>query len=110
MKLLLDENLSRRLVPFLQSNFPESSHVSLLDLEQADDDDIWSFAKANDFVIVSKDDDFRGLSAMRGHPPRLIRLSMGNCDNATILKALNTNYLKIKIEFTDPLKGFLVIS
>jgi hypothetical protein len=37
MKLLLDENLSRRLVPFLQSDFPGSSHVALLGLEQASD-------------------------------------------------------------------------
>jgi hypothetical protein len=33
VKLLLDENLSRRLVPALQSRFPGSSRVSLLGLE-----------------------------------------------------------------------------
>lgn len=37
MKLLLDENLSRRIVPFLQSIFPESTQVALIGLEQADD-------------------------------------------------------------------------
>jgi Domain of unknown function (DUF5615) len=30
MKLLLDENLSRRIVPFLQLAFPGSSQVALL--------------------------------------------------------------------------------
>jgi predicted nuclease of predicted toxin-antitoxin system len=30
MKLLLDENLSRRIVPFLQTAFPGSSQVALL--------------------------------------------------------------------------------
>ena len=30
MKLLLDENLSRRLVPFLQHDFPGSTQVVLL--------------------------------------------------------------------------------
>ena len=30
MKLLLDENLSRRLVPFLQTEFPESTPVTLV--------------------------------------------------------------------------------
>jgi len=29
MKLLLDENLSRRIVPFLQTIFPGSSQVAL---------------------------------------------------------------------------------
>jgi hypothetical protein len=37
MKLLLDENLSRRLVPFLQEAYPGSSQVVLLGLEQASD-------------------------------------------------------------------------
>jgi predicted nuclease of predicted toxin-antitoxin system len=37
VKLLLDENLSRRIVPFLQADFPGSSHVSLLGLERASD-------------------------------------------------------------------------
>lgn len=37
MKLLLDENLSRRLVPFLQHDYPGSSQVVLLGLESASD-------------------------------------------------------------------------
>jgi predicted nuclease of predicted toxin-antitoxin system len=37
VKLLLDENLSRRLIPFLQDDYPDSSQVCLLGLEQADD-------------------------------------------------------------------------
>ena len=35
MKLLLDENLSRRLVPFLQQDYPGSSQVLLLGLALA---------------------------------------------------------------------------
>jgi hypothetical protein len=34
VKLLLDENLSRRLVPVLQSDFPGSSQAALLGLER----------------------------------------------------------------------------
>ena len=35
MKLLLDENLSRRLVPFLQHEYPGSSQVVLLGMQSA---------------------------------------------------------------------------
>lgn len=35
MKLLLDENLSRRQVPFLQNEFPGSTQVALVGLEIA---------------------------------------------------------------------------
>jgi predicted nuclease of predicted toxin-antitoxin system len=37
MKLLLDENLSRRLVPFLQHDYPGSNQVVLLGMESASD-------------------------------------------------------------------------
>jgi hypothetical protein len=33
MKLLLDENLSRRIVPFLQSDFPGTTQVALEGIE-----------------------------------------------------------------------------
>ncbi|WP_366043380.1 DUF5615 family PIN-like protein [Methylomonas sp.] len=37
MKLLLDEYLSRRVIPCLQDAFPGSSQVALLNLENVDD-------------------------------------------------------------------------
>lgn len=50
MKLLLDENLSRRLVPFLQEDYPGTSQVVLEGLEQATDREIWQYAKEKGFV------------------------------------------------------------
>ena len=67
MKLLLDENLSRRIVPFLQTAFPDSSQVALLGLEGANDSEIWQYAKDNGFVIVSRDSDFQEYSLVAGH-------------------------------------------
>ena len=37
MKLLLDENLSRRVVPFLQTAYPGSTQVALAGMERASD-------------------------------------------------------------------------
>ena len=48
MKLLLDENLSRRLVPFLLTAYPESTQVVLVGLEAASDVQIWEYAKSNE--------------------------------------------------------------
>ncbi|MGL4190640.1 MAG: DUF5615 family PIN-like protein, partial [Sphaerotilus sulfidivorans] len=48
MKLLLDENLSRRLVPSLQAVYPGSSQVDLLDLSGANDHAVWTYARAHD--------------------------------------------------------------
>jgi len=72
MKLLLDENLSRRLVPFLLTAYTESTQVVLVGLEAAEDARVWDYAKANDFVIVNQDADFEELSLVKGHPlPRV---------------------------------------
>ena len=49
MKLLLDENLTPRLVNRLGLLFPALTHVRDVALKQAADRDIWSWAKDNDF-------------------------------------------------------------
>jgi predicted nuclease of predicted toxin-antitoxin system len=62
MKLLLDENLSRRLAPFLQNAYSGTFQVVLLGTESASDREIWQTAKDNDFVILKRDADFEELS------------------------------------------------
>ncbi|MGA2436466.1 MAG: DUF5615 family PIN-like protein, partial [Bryobacteraceae bacterium] len=57
MKLLLDENLSRRLVERLGDLFPGSTHVASEGLLQAQDSRVWEYAKGNGFAIVTADAD-----------------------------------------------------
>lgn len=79
MKLLLDQNLSARLLPSLDERFAGSSHVREFDLDRAEDERIWDFAAEKDFVIVSKDSDFYHRSLLDGHPPKVIWIDVGNC-------------------------------
>ena len=88
MKLLLDENLSRRMVPFLQHDFPGSSQVVLLGMESATDKEVWSRARADGYVIVTRDADFQELSLVWGAPPQVIRLRTANLSRAAALKLL----------------------
>jgi predicted nuclease of predicted toxin-antitoxin system len=88
MKLLLDENLSRRIVPFLQSAFPGSTQVALLGMESASDADIWQYAKEHGFVIVTRDSDFQERSLISGHPPQVIWLKIPNRTKTTVLNIL----------------------
>jgi predicted nuclease of predicted toxin-antitoxin system len=53
VKLLLDQNLSPRLVRTLETVFPGSSHVRLVGLRDADDAVVWEFARDHDFIILS---------------------------------------------------------
>jgi predicted nuclease of predicted toxin-antitoxin system len=91
MKLLLDENLSRRLVPFLQHDFPGSTQVVLVGLESSNDTQIWEYAKSHAFVIVTRDNDFEELSLVWGHPPQVILLKTKNLSRAGTLNVLTTH-------------------
>lgn len=102
MKLLLDENLSRRLIPFLQDDYPGSSQVCLLGLEQADDKTIRQFARDNEYVLVTKDEDFKDLAEYYGAPPQIVLLRIGNSDKAATLKLLQENREQIEQMLSDP--------
>jgi predicted nuclease of predicted toxin-antitoxin system len=79
MKLLFDHHLSPRLANRLGELFPDSSHVYLHSLDQADDRTVWEFARQHGFTLVTRDSDFSDLSALRGFPPRVLWLRIGNC-------------------------------
>ncbi len=88
MKLLLDQNLSRKLVTMLADMYPGSTHVSALNLHQATDAIIWAFAKESNFTIVSKDSDFHQRSFLEGWPPKVVWLRLGNCSTQDIANCL----------------------
>ena len=91
MKLLLDENLSRRLVPFLQHDFSGTTQVVLLGMESASDKEVWQRAKDEGYVVVTRDADFQELSLVWGAPPQVIRLRTPNQTRAAVLKLLLDN-------------------
>lgn len=74
MKLLFDENLSRRLVARLFELYPGSVHVAEASLLERPDREIWDFARTNGFIIVTTDADFYELAAALGPPPKVIWL------------------------------------
>lgn len=100
MKLLLDENLSDRIIHRIVDLYPDSEHVKILALTNTDDALIWEYAKANDFVIVSKDSDFHQRSLLYGHPPKFIYLRIGNSPTSKIVQILRDNFDTI-IQFED---------
>ena len=92
MKLLLDENLSDRVIPQIEALYPDSAHVKTLSLTNTDDTKIWEFAKDNGFIVVSKDSDFYQLSLLRGHPPKFIYLRIGNSPTDRIVQVLKGSF------------------
>jgi predicted nuclease of predicted toxin-antitoxin system len=99
MKLLLDENLSRRIVPFLQADYPDSTQIVLANMETASDLDVWQFARENDYVIVTKDSDFYDMTLTLGTPPRVIWIKTGNVSKSVITNLLLQNSKQIETQF-----------
>ena len=58
------------------------------DLSEASDPDVWDYAKANGFTIVSQDSDFAEMAAVLGTPPKVIWLRGGNQSTAAISRLI----------------------
>jgi len=96
MKLLFDQNLSPKLVNRLADLFPASSHVQWVGLDCASDDQVWERARLSGFAIVRKDEDFNNLSVVRGSPPKVIWLQLGNCTTAQVAAAFRARFAEIE--------------
>lgn len=99
MKLLLDQNLSYRLLARLEAVFPGSTQVHRLGLEHADDAALWLLARRDGYAIVTKDSDVPDISLVRGFPPQVIWLKCGNTSTERVAKLL--------LESEDEIKAFL---
>jgi predicted nuclease of predicted toxin-antitoxin system len=88
VRLLFDEQLSEELVTALHDLFPESLHVRLLGKGGAADPVIWQLAIDHNCLLVTKDEDFHRLSILRGAPPKVVWIRLGNCATADIIGLL----------------------
>jgi predicted nuclease of predicted toxin-antitoxin system len=88
VKVLLDQNLSFRLVELCLSRFPGSRYVRDFGLMGDDDERMWALAKTEGLVIVTKDNDFLARALVRGHPPQVIQVCLGNASTQQIADLL----------------------
>ena len=109
MKLLLDENLSDRIVPQILDLYSGSSHVKSCGLTHTDDTLIWLFAQEHGYTIVSKDADFHQRSLVFGHPPKLVFLRVGNCATRRIVELLRSHYVLLAAFEADPGASILIL-
>jgi predicted nuclease of predicted toxin-antitoxin system len=79
MRLLLDANLSWRMVSILKQYFEDCIHVEKSELEiPATDIQIWNYAARNNFIIVTNDEDFVDFAQVKGFPPKVVILRTRN--------------------------------
>ena len=110
MKLLFDQNLSPRLCHRLADEFPGSAHVSHVELEESDDRDVWKFARDKGFTLVTKDADFADLVILRGPPPKVVWLRLGNCSTNEVEMLIRTHSAVIQELDDDDAVGFISLA
>ncbi len=101
MKLLLDQNLSYKLVAKLERSFIGTTQARLLGMAQATDTAIWQYAADNGFTIVTKDSDFYERSLIYGFPPKVIWLQCGNTSTEFVANLLLVHEAVIKTFIQD---------
>jgi predicted nuclease of predicted toxin-antitoxin system len=109
VRLLLDENLSARLLPALMDVFPGSDHVRTLRLERISDSALWELAGDGDYVLTTREEDLIGTSVLRGTPPKILWLNTGHSRNPVIAALIKSHALDIERFVADAELSFLAI-
>lgn len=109
MKLLLDANLSPRLITSLSDLYPDSTHVYFHGGITADDAEIWRIAKRDGYTITTKDTDFLELGLLHGAPPKVVLLRVGNIPTARIEQLLRQHADRVRQFIAVPDEAVLII-
>ena len=87
MKFLVDNQLPAALARFLSSRGHDAQHVLDLQMDEADDPNIWNHAAAQGRALVSKDEDFLHLANRPGATGAFVWVRLGNCRKQVLLAA-----------------------
>jgi predicted nuclease of predicted toxin-antitoxin system len=92
---LVDNQLPPALARMIQSEFDaEALHVSDIGFRDASDRELWSYASVNQFVLISKDQDFVRLF-LTDPVVRLIWVRIANCRRAFLLDLFRRDWPRI---------------
>ena len=102
MKILIDQNISFRLIAHINQVLPNIHHVKTLGLINAPDYQIFRYARENNFdAILTLDEDFYNIVLAHGTPPKIIWLRLKNASVVTQAQHIMNNLLLIHHFFKD---------
>lgn len=110
MNFLCDVHISYSLSKHLVSLGHNSIHVnSILDKWNTKDARIADYADNNDFVLISKDSDFRDSHILKNTPKKLIRVELGNISNQRLIEIF-TKHITVISSLQEKESFFISIS
>jgi predicted nuclease of predicted toxin-antitoxin system len=85
MKILCDVHISFKVSKFLNSLKIEAIHINeILEKWNTKDDDICNYADENNFIVLTKDSDFKNSFLIQNTPNKLI----GNISTSQLIEVL----------------------
>lgn len=88
MRFIVDAQLPPALAHHFQRLGYTADHVIDLGLERAADRDIWEAAVAGSAIIVTKDEDFQAMRAIREQGPAILWIRTGNTTTPALLDTM----------------------
>ena len=93
--IILDTNLPPNLALWITAKFQiESYSTDYLKLSDAEDKEIFLFAREKNAIVITKDDDFVSLLMRYGSPPKIIWLTCGNTSKPRLQEILTSHLVQ----------------
>ncbi|MCY3739629.1 MAG: DUF5615 family PIN-like protein [Candidatus Poribacteria bacterium] len=93
MKFWIDAQLSPALAPWLRDTFAvEAFSIQRLGLRDASDESIFSAARLEKAIVMTKDQDFVQLLERLGPPPQVVWVTCGNVSNVQMRTILRQDF------------------
>jgi predicted nuclease of predicted toxin-antitoxin system len=102
VKLLFDQNISYRVIKKISPLYPDAQQIRALGLENSTDIQIWEYAKKSDYSIVTFDADYFDIASLKGHPPKIIWLRVGNTTTDNLARLFIDKYNQIEDFISNP--------
>lgn len=110
MKFLLDVHISYKLANAIKELGHEAIHINtILDKWHTKDSDICKYADKNDFILITKDTDFRISYFLSNTPKKLIKVNLGNISTEKLVSVFRKNISQIISFFTSDV-GYVEVS
>jgi len=97
MRFLCDVHITYKLLNHLKNLGFEAIHVNqILDKSETKDADICRYADEHDYIVITKDADFRNTHFVNLTPKHLIKINLGNIANRQLISIVGAHLHLIK--------------
>lgn len=100
MKILCDVHISVKITKLFANKGIVSVHINdILDKWFTSDNKISNYADKNEFIVITKDSDFKNSHFIKHSPRKLIKINLGNISTNKLIDIFESCYTLISEKF-----------